>query len=226
MAPRKEVLSLGRQPLKPVNEMSTVAKHNKWKRTKTKSKRKKIARQLKISETEEEVMEEIHLLRMDNIARVHNEAASQFRKRREALHALNLKRTAPKHRKYSARTTPEPTPICNPSAEEIGWKVGKSHYLIRVGQVENLYITTKSLKKSSQNLNTAETLDLHGYSKARALDALDQCLPKWVDAAMKAEHPWVIEIKIVCGAGNQELSQVVEGWIKRTKEVANAPKCA
>jgi hypothetical protein len=45
-----------------------------------------------------------------------------------------------------------------------------------------------------------------------------------MDAAMKGEYPWVIPAVIVCGGGNQILSETVEAWIREKKNVANAPK--
>lgn len=42
---------------------------------------------------------------------------------------------------------------------------------------------------------------------------------------MKGEYPWVITVDIICGGGNQILSETVETWIKSKTNVANAPKC-
>ena len=67
-------------------------------------------------------------------------------------------------------------------------------------------------------------IDLHGCTKDQALSKLDEALVDWVDTAMKGEYPWVMPVEIGCGGGNQILSEVVEGWIRARKNVANAPK--
>ncbi|KAL3786721.1 hypothetical protein ACHAWO_013708 [Cyclotella atomus] len=36
--------------------------------------------------------------------------------------------------------------------------------------------------------------------------------------------PFVIRVKIVCGKGSHVLCEEVERWIKREKNVSNAPK--
>ena len=76
----------------------------------------------------------------------------------------------------------------------------------------------------SINSSKKVTIDLHGLTKDEALSKLDECLPKWVDIAMKGEHLWVIPVNIVCGGGNQILSEAVEAWIRQNTKVSNAPK--
>lgn len=41
---------------------------------------------------------------------------------------------------------------------------------------------------------------------------------------MAEEYPFVIQVKIVCGGGNQILVEAVENWIRQSKNVAMAPK--
>eukprot|EP00956_Cyclotella_meneghiniana_P036123 scaffold121796_cov20-Cyclotella_meneghiniana.AAC.2 len=57
----------------------------------------------------------------------------------------------------------------------------------------------------------------------------DQCPLKaligWVDTAMKGEYPGVIPVDVVCGGGNQILSETVKTWIKSKKNVVNVPRC-
>ena len=67
-------------------------------------------------------------------------------------------------------------------------------------------------------------IDLHGFTKDEALERLNLSLVEWVDAAMHGSYPWVIPAVIVCGGGNQILSETVENWIRDNKNVANAPK--
>jgi len=103
----------------------------------------------------------------------------------------------------------------------------KSRFVINVGEVQNLYKSTKpssNRRKASQTARENITVDLHGLSKADALETLDNLLPEWVEIAMRGEYPWVIPVTIVCGKGGQSLSEVVEDWIKRNEKVANAPQ--
>ena len=79
-------------------------------------------------------------------------------------------------------------------------------------------------RSSNQARQNDIMIDLHGLTKDEALNKLDNNLPKWVDTAMKGEHPFVIPLKIVCGGGNQILSEAVESWIKQNDQVSNAPK--
>jgi len=106
----------------------------------------------------------------------------------------------------------------------LGGKAGKSHYAIQVGEVSNLYKTTKPNQISSSIDSSKHTLDLHGYTHAEALAKLDESLQVWNDAAMRGSYPFVQPAVIVCGCGNQVLSEVVEKWIKVNDNVSNAPK--
>jgi len=47
-----------------------------------------------------------------------------------------------------------------------------------------------------------------------------------MDIAMEGSSPFVITDVIVCGCGTQVLSvsETVQGWIKSTSQVCNAPK--
>lgn len=99
-----------------------------------------------------------------------------------------------------------------------------------MGEVDNLYKTSKKRSKGrkhksrDKNPNETITIDLHGMTADDALAKLEERLPTWVDTAMKGQHPWVISINIICGGGNQILSEVVENWIRYNENVSNAPK--
>ena len=41
---------------------------------------------------------------------------------------------------------------------------------------------------------------------------------------MKGDHPFVIQLNIVCGGGSQVVSEVVKVWIRDSKQIANGPK--
>jgi DNA-nicking Smr family endonuclease len=101
-------------------------------------------------------------------------------------------------------------------------KVGRGHYYVNVGEVENLYKTSKHRKLSPTSKQIP--LDLHGHTKEQAVAALNENLPSWIETAMKGEYPFLVQVEIVCGKGNQILAEVVEGWIKHEKHVANAPR--
>ena len=151
--------------------------------------------------------------------------------RRDELNALGLKRMAPKDRKKVASSS-STSPVLNKSISipqtECLDKAGKSHFFIRVGEVENLYKTTKPSKittvTKTRGVYDRISIDLHGYTKDEALCKLDECLPQWIDMAMKSNYPFVVLVTIVCGKGSQVLSEVVETWIKMNKKVSNAPK--
>ena len=160
---------------------------------------------------------------MNNIYHVLAGAVPQFKKKGEKMNRQTLIQSLPEQITKASKPALVSKPIDNPSTVGLEGKDGKTYFFIRVGEVKNLYRTSKrSSKKDPANVNAV--LDLHGYIKYEALSKLDECLPRWVDIAMKGEYPWVILVKIVCGGGNQILSEAVENWIKQNKNVPNAPK--
>jgi len=140
---------------------------------------------------------------------------------RNQLNNLTIQKSAPKVKKSKVKAknlVPSAAPIFNPANECTGGKAGKTAYPVLVGDVSNLYKTSKS---ASSGLIT---LDLHGCTKDEALEMLGENFLVWVDTAMKGEYPWVIPVDIVCGGGNQILSEVVKGWVRNNLQVANRPK--
>ena len=109
---------------------------------------------------------------------------------------------------------------------EIGGKAGKSHFVVQVGEVQNLYKTTKASSTSSLIVSQGgvPTLDLHGCTKEDAIVKLNESLEVWFEIAMKGSYPFVITAVIICGCGSQVLSETVQDWIKSTSRVRNAPK--
>lgn len=99
-----------------------------------------------------------------------------------------------------------------------GGKAGRSHFIVRVGAIENLYKTKKYF-----SLPSLPSLDLHGYSKDNAVSKLDESMKLWMDLAM-LDEPFVVQVKIICGCGGQVLRETVEKWIKSNRNVSNAPK--
>lgn len=157
------------------------------------------------------------------LSKVFTEAAPQFEQIRQKLNALNLTNTPPKikqRKRVPVAIAPLPF-VDNPSTDGVGGKAGVPFYAVHVGAPENLYTT---MKHSLHAGRKAVSIDLHGMTREEALAALDAKLPQWVDTALKGEHPWVIPATIICGGGNQILSEAVEGWIRGNKNVAKAPK--
>lgn len=154
---------------------------------------------------------------------VFKEAEPTFQEIRKKLNDLNLKRTKPKIRSIIATRKPLEAIDHNiDSAESSASKAGKWSFIVNVGEVDNLYKTSKHSKLLPPH--PTSTLDLHGFSKKQALNALSNNLPSWIDKAMKSDHPYVIQVEIICGKGCQVLCEVVEKWIKSERQVANAPK--
>ena len=84
----------------------------------------------------------------------------------------------------------------------------------------------RSLQAKRSLKYVRSSLDLHGMSKDQASHAaLERSLILWVDTAMKCDYPWVLTVAIICGGGNQILSDViVAAWIRIQSRVANRPK--
>jgi len=106
----------------------------------------------------------------------------------------------------------------------LGGKAGKTQFIIQVGEVSNLYKTTKPSSASRGRRQDDIMIDLHGLTADEAVYRLDKHLPTWIETAMKGTYPFVIPVKIVCGGGSQILAEVVENWIKQNDNVANAPR--
>ena len=157
---------------------------------------------------------------------VFDEANPLFKEIRQKLNSLFLEQTQPKVKLLSPRIRarqPTSADLSDISSVSLDNKAVKTRFNVIVGEVGNLYKSTKP----SKNIKAHEvsfTIDLHGYSKEAAVRELDASLPSWVDAAMHGDYPFVIPVTIICGAGGQVLSEVVEKWIRENERVANARK--
>jgi len=171
--------------------------------------------------TEEQLMEKYRQEHSRSMTPVFEELGPLLKDIRNRLNDLTIKKSAPKVRRpKSARKKIEPAPasLSLPADDSLGGKAGKIAYSILVGEGSNLYNTSKSLSRGTI------IIDLHGYSRDEALIKLDESLPVWVNSAMRGEYPWIIPVDIICGGGNQFLSEVVHNWIRANHQVANRPK--
>lgn len=158
---------------------------------------------------------------------IHDEAEAQFKAIRQRLNNLVIERSRPKTRISCTRKKEPYVPSVvetNPLKEGIVGKGGKSRYVIQVGEVQNLYKTTKPSLMHQISLAPLSTLDLHGSTREEALVKLDERLNVWFDAAMRGSYPFVKLAVIVCGCGSQTLSETVQDWIKSNGKVSNAPQ--
>ena len=181
---------------------------------------KKRAQPLVIQKTEVELKVEHSKL----LGKVYEEAEPTFKEIRQRLNAMNLERTKPKQKRIQPKTTESVEVVDNPLDDgQLGGKAGRTQFIIQVGEVLNLYKTTKP--SSGRGKRQEDTLvDLHGLTAEEAVYRLDKSLPDWIETAMKGTYPFVIPVKIVCGGGSQILAEVVDNWIRQNDNVANAPK--
>lgn len=181
----------------------------------------------KVSSSSYDIAEDEKLRRYHSkaLSRVFDEAeTTHFKNIRQRLNGLKMERTKPKVKKACLKIVPLESSISLPPDELGEDKALKTEFIVHIGEVQNLYKSTKPSKRRNLTRRDNITLDLHGMTKDVALKTLDEQLPKWVDVAMHGEHPWVIPVVIICGKGSQTLSEAVEGWIKSNDKVANAPK--
>jgi len=141
---------------------------------------------------------------------------------RTRLNDLSIQKVAPKVKHNKVRRKHE---LCVPAVEVVslqkgfGGKAGKVVYPVLVGEITNLYKTSKSVLRTRLIV-----IDLHGSSRDEALENLNSDLTLWMDTAMKGDYPWVVPVDIICGGGSQLLSDVVKDWIQANRNVANRPK--
>jgi hypothetical protein len=162
------------------------------------------------------------------LSKLHEEMQPRLREIRMKLNTLNIERQPPKSKNKGGRKCVKEDPIDQDALPRsgVGGKAGRSNFIVQVGEVQNLYKTTKSSALASSHLSQSSipALDLHGCTREEAIARLNESLEEWVDIAMKGYDPFVITAVIVCGCGTQILSETVQGWIKSTRQVRNAPK--
>jgi len=171
----------------------------------------------------DKTQEELRIEHSKALTKLHEEMQSQLKIIRQRLNNLCIERSQPKIKSASRNYVPLPqSTVNNPPTDGLGGKAGKSRFIIQVGEVGNLYKTSK--RRVPAAISRAIIVDLHGYTKTEALETLDDKLPQWNDMAMSGSYPFVMPVEIICGGGNQILSEVVKQWIKWNDKVSNAPK--
>ena len=171
-----------------------------------------------------DTLREVHSISM---APVFHELVPKLKVIREKINALSLKKERPKDRRVKrvgggkGTDTVSTTMDYIPKEDSLVGKAGKAVYPVLVGEASNLYKTRAILVSRK-----AFHMDLHGCSRHEAMIMLSKGLDTWVQDAMKGEYPFVIPVDIICGKGNQSLSEVVAQFIRDSPHVANRPKRA
>ena len=194
------------------------ARH-KQKKKKTGTKSKKGSSKIKISKSDEEHKQDHSRI----LSQIFEEADPKFKLIRQQLNAMSLFK---QQRKTKAqRVKPKQVHadfVFNPSSEGLGSKAGRSRFVVNVGEIGNLYKSSKSFDHVSAQ--TSSVIDLHGCTQEEALFKLNSGLEDWNEKAMLGSYPFIHSVTIICGAGGQVLSELVEKWIKDKPNVSNAPK--
>mmetsp|Transcript_31820 Transcript_31820/g.66692 ORF Transcript_31820/g.66692 Transcript_31820/m.66692 type:complete len:522 (-) Transcript_31820:244-1809(-) len=218
------------------NEMSVSQPNARQKKKTTKSKKagkrkkekKKTATMQRLISLPESDSERDKLAHSKLLSKVFEEMDPKLKVIRRQLNDMVLDRQSSKTKKSSNRKkspVEAMNTVFNPSTIGTGGKAGKTIFVVNVGRVENLYKTSKRDRGALHRPPQAK-VDLHGCTQEEAVEKLGASLKTWMKTAMHGSYPWVIPAVIVCGGGNQILSETVEGWIKHTESVANAPKCS
>ena len=203
---------------------------------KTKKKKSKVVRNNKTNVKKEQVkhdkpaipsVEDFRRQHSMILSKLHDEVQPRLKDIQTRLSALDLERQPPKSKnqghKKGAKKEPDDQMLLPNSG--VGGKAGKAYFVVQVGEVQNLYKTTKSaLTSPLHGQSGLPTLDLHGCTRVEAIVKLNESLEVWVDIAMRGYDPFVITAVIVCGCVSQVLSETVQEWIKSTIQVRNAPK--
>jgi len=169
----------------PAKKNKSTPKHpkkhyNRTKKTRCKRKKTQNKQAYAIKSVEEYKAHHSKIL-----SKLHEEVEHQLKEIRMRLNSLDLERQPPKNKRKNYRKKTkvniERQTILPKSG--VGGKAGKSCFVVQVGEIQNLYNTTKSSQRNSSG--HASTLDLHGCTKGEAIAKLDESLKIWVDAAMR-----------------------------------------
>lgn len=199
----------------------TQKKTSNW-RKKSKKKSKPSNLPASIYESSIDELREVHSKSMEP---VFDELRPRLKVIREKLSSLLLQKTLSKKKRAlkSPKTKtaiPGEVSVNNLPTDSQCGKAGKAVYPVLAGEASNLFKTAKSIQQPRNII----TLDLHGYSRYKAIGVLRKGIQEWIVEAMRGQYPFVVPVDIICGAGNQVLSEVVAQFIRDNSQVANRPK--
>lgn len=224
--------SASREPLR--DEVATASKtgNNKKKKCAKKSKRQCKNKRKEVKHVVvEKTGEELKIEHSNMLDKLYAELQPRLEQIRQRLNNLAIERSQPKTRSKRRNTKKVANDLLmlqsmvdNQCTQGLGGKAGKSRFTVHVGEVENLYKSTKSPALSPRSHRSMPKLDLHGLTREDAVTKLDKSLEEWVHTAMLGSYPFVMQAEIVCGCGNQILRETVHEWIKTKKSISNAPK--
>ena len=147
-----------------------------------------------------------------------------FREKRKLLNDLAIKNSPSKPKKPNIKhVQPDSERSKSQFSEIVDSENERLRFDVLVGHEDYLYKSSKLSKTNHRGSQLPYSIDLHGYSKDGAINALNENLSLWKDAAMKGSQ-WTTSVTIICGRGKQILSEAVEQWINDTNCVINRPK--
>ena len=207
----------------PLKSHSSSTKSKKTSNSK-RLKQKRTTHTYATQELESDNLMQLHSKSMESVL---NDLRPKLKCIRDELAANCLKNDPPKKRvsvvvgKEKENSLPD-TSMSIPKEDTLG-KAGKSVYPILVGEASNLFKITQGLRRRLSPIQV-DLLDLHGCSRYKALGKLRKGLREWYDEAMRGEYPFVVSVDIICGKGQQVLSELVAQFIRDHPQVANRPK--
>ena len=147
-----------------------------------------------------------------------------FREKRKLLNDLVIKNSPSKPKKPDIKhVQPDSVKSKSQFSDIVDSEKERLRFDVLVGHEDYLYKSSKLSKTNHRGSQLPYSIDLHGYSKDGAINALNENLSLWKDAAMKGSQ-WTTSVTIICGRGKQILSEAVEQWINDTNCVINRPK--
>lgn len=213
----------------PKKSKSSASKSNSKKNKGKKNKKNQGTKEVHPIYSSKLSLEEYKARHSKVLSKLHEECQSQLKDIRMRLNALDLERQPPKQKQKKKRKNKSEVGCIDfqvlPTNPGLGGKAGKPYFPVQVGEVQNLYKTTKpTILSSRSSSSNTPVLDLHGCTREEALVKLDDSLKVWIGVAQRGNYPFVMSAEIVCGCGNQILSETVQEWIKTSRNVCNTPK--
>jgi hypothetical protein len=201
----------------PHKKIKAQAKKKKDYSQKTTSKSRKGSSKIEVVNSSDEFKEEHSKM----LTKIFEEADTKFKLIRKELNSRSLLMMRPKTKFDTKQSTRVPScSVFDPTCNCFGGKAGRIRFEVHVGEINNLYKSSKS----SYQPSTMSTIDLHGCTREEATLKLDAGLKEWNDIAMLGSYPFLHPVTIICGGGSQLLAETVVTWIKQKHNVANAAK--